>query len=179
VTIRLDFFVIGAFAVVAIGLGTPGCSRRSAVAPPTPAEAPPAAAAPEEPAPVAPPTPVPPPEMAPAFFDFDSNLLGEQARNALDQVAKLMRDHAEFEVMIEGHCDERGTSEYNMALGERRATTAREYMVRAGVARERILVVSYGEERPFESGHDEAAWAKNRRAQFVVKHSTLSGGASD
>jgi peptidoglycan-associated lipoprotein len=102
--------------------------------------------------------------MAPAFFAFDSNLLSDSAREALDQVAKLMRDHSEFEVTIEGHCDERGTSEYNQALGDRRANAAREYLVTAGVAREHIQVISYGEERPFAEGHGEAVWALNRRA---------------
>jgi peptidoglycan-associated lipoprotein len=115
--------------------------------------------------------------MAPAFFAFDSNLLSDSAREALDQVAKLMRDHSEFEVTIEGHCDERGTSEYNQALGDRRANAAREYLVTAGVAREHIQVISYGEERPFAEGHGEAVWALNRRAQFVVKQAMLSGGA--
>jgi peptidoglycan-associated lipoprotein len=87
----------------------------------------------------------------------------------LDQDAKLLRGHAEMQITIEGHCDERGTVEYNQALGERRAQAARDYLVAAGVASPRIQVVSYGKERPFDDGHDEAAWSKNRRAHVVVR----------
>lgn len=173
-TIRLDYLLLGAFGAIVIAIGTPGCSRHTAAVA-IPAEAPPVAAAPAAPAEPSP--PVTPPDMSPAFFSFDSNLLSDSAREALDQVAKLMRDHSEFEVTIEGHCDERGTSEYNQALGEGRAIAAREYLVTAGVAREHIQVVSYGEERPFATGHGEAVWALNRRDQFVVKQATLSAGA--
>jgi peptidoglycan-associated lipoprotein len=179
VTIRIDVLLLSTMAVLALVVGTPGCARRAAVTPAAPAEAPPIATTPEPPAPVEPAAPIPPPEMDPAFFGFDSWLLGESARAALDQVAKLMRDHAEFEVTIEGHCDERGTTEYNLALGERRARAAREYLVMAGVASERVQIVTFGEERPFQAGHDETAWASNRRAHFVVQQATLSGGASD
>ena len=178
-TIRIDVLLLSTFAALALLVGTPGCARRAAVTPAAPAAAPPIATTPEPPAPVEPARPIPPPEMAPAYFGFDSHLLGESARAALDQVAKLMRDHKEFEVTIEGHCDERGTSEYNLALGERRAQAARQYLVMAGVAIERVQIVTFGEERPFESGYDEAAWASNRRAHFVVQQTTLSGGASD
>ena len=179
-TLRIDYLLISTFVVGALLVGTPGCSKRAAVSPPAPAPPPPVATTPEEPAPVEPaPTPIKPPDMAPAFFSYDSNLLGESARAALDDVAKVMRDHPQFEVTIEGHCDERGTSEYNLALGERRANAAREYLVMAGVAREKIQVVTFGEERPFNDGHDEEAWAQNRRAHFVIQQATLSGGASD
>ena len=71
--------------------------------------------------------------------------------------------------IYEGHCDERGTKSYNLALGEKRANAARDYLVSLGVASSRITVVSYGKERPFDSGHDDRAWAKNRRAHFVIK----------
>jgi peptidoglycan-associated lipoprotein len=180
VVIRLDYVLISTIAVAALVLGTPGCARRNAVAPAAPAEAPPVAAAPEEPVPVEPaPVPVAPPDMAPAFFEFDSHLIGDAGREALDQLAKLMREHSEFAVTIEGHCDERGPTEYNLALGERRALAARDYLVMSGVTGERIQIMSLGEERPFDFGHDEAAWAKNRRAHFVVKQATLVGGVSN
>jgi peptidoglycan-associated lipoprotein len=179
-TIRIDVLLLSTCAALALVVGTPGCARRAAVTPPAaPATAPPVATTPEPPAPVEPAAPIPPPTMDPAFFGYDSHLLGESARTALDQVAKLLRDHAEFEVTIEGHCDERGTSEYNLALGERRARAARQYLVMAGVPIERVQIVTFGEERPFQQGHDEAAWANNRRAHFVVQQATLSGGASD
>jgi peptidoglycan-associated lipoprotein len=177
VTIRVDFLILTTFAALALLLGTPGCARRAAVAPPAPAAAPPVAAAPELPPPAEPPAPVVPPEMAPAFFDLDSNLLNGSARQALDDVAKVMRDNPAFLVTIEGHCDERGTTEYNMALGERRAFAAAQYLAMAGVTKGRIQMVSFGEERPFETGHDEFAWGMNRRAHFRVSQSTLSGVA--
>ena len=179
-TIRIDVLLLSTVAALALVVGTPGCARRAAVTPPAaPAAAPPIATTPDPPAPVEPAAPIPPPEMTPAFFGFDSYLLGDTAREALDQVAKLLRDHRQFEVSIEGHCDERGTSEYNLALGERRARAAREYLVMAGVAGERVQIITFGEARTFESGHEEIAWAQKRRADFIVKESTLRGVATD
>ena len=93
----------------------------------------------------------------------------ESARATLDQNAKLLRDHSSSRVLIEGHCDERGTVEYNQALGEKRAQAARDYLVAAGIAASSIDIISYGKERPVDPGHDEAAWAQNRRAQFSIK----------
>src|SRR6267378_1631408 len=107
-------------------------------------------------------------DLQPVFFDFDSATLNDQARSTLDQDAKTLRDHSAPKLVIEGHCDERGTAEYNQALGERRAQAARDYLIAAGVAAGRIEVISYGKERPFDSGHDESAWAKNRRAHFTI-----------
>ena len=80
-----------------------------------------------------------------------------------------MRDNATAKIVLEGHCDERGTVEYNQALGERRADAVRDYLVGAGITTNRIQVISYGSERPFDPGHDEAAWAKNRRAHFALQ----------
>jgi peptidoglycan-associated lipoprotein len=77
-------------------------------------------------------------------------------------------EHPDLTIRIEGHCDERGTVEYNLALGERRAQAVLDYLVAYGIPRDRISVVTYGEERPLDSGHDETAWAKNRRAAFVT-----------
>jgi peptidoglycan-associated lipoprotein len=79
-----------------------------------------------------------------------------------------MKDNKDFLIIIEGHCDERGTSEYNLALGEQRARTTQEYLVALGISASRITTVSYGEERPLESGSTEEAWAKNRRAHFII-----------
>ena len=154
-----------------------GCAKKAKEAPPTPPPAPP------QETPVPPPTPEPPKEQPtpppapaitssdfqPVFFDLDSYSLRDDARSALDADARLLREHADTHLVIEGHCDERGTVEYNQALGERRAQAARDYLVQAGIANARLSTVSYGKERPFETGHDETAWAKNRRAQPVVQ----------
>ena len=79
-----------------------------------------------------------------------------------------MKKNPQYSLLIEGHCDERGTEQYNLALGDRRANAAKEYIVALGIDGNRIRTVSYGEERPFDPGHDEAAWAKNRRAHLVI-----------
>lgn len=117
-----------------------------------------------------PPPPLPPAaELGDVFYAFDSAVLDMTAQSQLDENVQWMADNPEAGIVIEGHCDERGTYEYNMALGERRAESAKNYLLNAGVDPVRIQTVSYGEERPFDPGHDEAAWAKNRRAHFVVQ----------
>ncbi|HEX2060629.1 MAG TPA: peptidoglycan-associated lipoprotein Pal [Thermoanaerobaculia bacterium] len=105
-----------------------------------------------------------------AFFNYDEATLDDAAQTALTASATWLKgpQGAGYGVLIEGHCDERGTEQYNLALGDRRANTAREYLVTLGVDNRRIRTVSYGEERPFEEGHDEAAWAQNRRAHLVL-----------
>ncbi len=103
------------------------------------------------------------------YFDFDRSDITEASQAELKANAAWMAANPTSKVMLEGHCDERGTSEYNMALGERRASAAREYLVRLGVDPARMQTISYGEERPVDPGHNEAAWAKNRRVQFVGK----------
>ncbi|UWX57015.1 peptidoglycan-associated lipoprotein Pal [Chlorobaculum sp. MV4-Y] len=103
------------------------------------------------------------------FFDFDSSALNSEAQEQLNQNAAWMQKHPASAVTIEGHCDERGTDEYNIALGERRAEAARAYLVNLGVNGGRLSTVSYGEEKPFDPGHNEEAWAKNRRDHFVTK----------
>lgn len=103
-----------------------------------------------------------------AYFDFDSYSLRSDARSALKSNADWMRSNPKTTVQIEGHCDERGTTEYNLALGERRAYAAREYLIRVGIEDSRLSVISYGEERPSDPGHDEAAWAQNRRAVTIT-----------
>ena len=102
------------------------------------------------------------------YFDFDSFKLSEAARSELVKNADMIKkDHAE-KVRIEGNCDERGSDEYNLALGEKRAKVAMQYLVTLGIPAERLSVISYGKEKPADPGHDEAAWAKNRRDEFVV-----------
>ncbi len=102
------------------------------------------------------------------YFDFDKSELREDARERLARNAEWLRSHPEFEVTLEGHCDERGTNEYNLALGERRAAAARDYIVSLGVPANRLRTITYGEERPQCTASDESCWAKNRRAHFLV-----------
>lgn len=103
-----------------------------------------------------------------AFFGFDASTLDADAREALTASARWLRDNPQYRILVEGHCDERGTSQYNLALGERRAQTARDYLVQSGVAAHRIRITSFGEERPFDSGSNESAWARNRRAHLLL-----------
>lgn len=105
-------------------------------------------------------------QLETVYFDYDSHTLSPVARQTLERNAGLLRQEAGLAVIVEGHCDERGSDEYNLALGELRATTVKGYLVTLGVAAERLKAISYGEERPAVSGNDEAAWAKNRRAAF-------------
>ncbi len=106
--------------------------------------------------------------MRVAYYDYDSAELSAEARAALDANAAVLKKYTSWTVTIEGHCDERGTAEYNLALGERRAVAAQSYVVALGVPASRVKTVSYGKEFPFDPGHDEAAWARNRRAHFVI-----------
>ncbi len=106
--------------------------------------------------------------LQPIYFAFDSSALSETALRTLERNAAWLRQHPDWKVRVEGHCDERGTSEYNLALGARRARRVKEQLVRLGISPERIETISYGEERPVDPGHDEAAWSKNRRAEFVL-----------
>ena len=155
-----------------------GCAKKP-VATPAPPPAPPQETAPP-PAPAPPPPPpaetAPAPgvkseDFQPAFFDYDSYSLRDDARGALDKDAKLLRDNAAVSITIEGHCDERGTAEYNQALGEKRAQAAHDYLVAQGINASRINVISYGKERPFATGSDESSWQQNRRAHLVVRGS--------
>lgn len=122
----------------------------------------------------APPTPPPPPTpivepLGDIFFDFDRSRITPEGEAQLKKNVEWMNANTGKSVTIEGHCDERGTSEYNMALGERRAESTVNGMISLGADQARLTAISYGEEKPFDSGHDEAAWAKNRRAHFVEK----------
>jgi peptidoglycan-associated lipoprotein len=102
------------------------------------------------------------------FFDFDSNVLSSEAQVALQASAVFLNERRELDLLVEGHCDERGTQQYNLALGDRRANTVRDYLVTLGVAPSRIRTISYGEERPFATGSGEQAWRQNRRGHLVL-----------
>jgi len=106
--------------------------------------------------------------LQPAFFEYDSSELTPAARTVLDADAATLKKYASWIITVEGHCDERGTAEYNTALGERRAAAARAYLVSLGVPADRLHVVSYGKEFPFDPAHTEAAYAANRRAHLVI-----------
>ena len=101
-------------------------------------------------------------------FAFDSFFLDADAERILAQKAAWLQANGDASVQIEGHCDERGTSAYNLALGERRANAVQEYLAVLGIAVDRLSTISYGEEQPLDPGHDEAAWSRNRRAHFVI-----------
>lgn len=130
-----------------------------------------------EPAPAAPapkPTPPPPPpkpevKLGDVFFAFDKYDLTAESRATLSKNADALKADGSVRILIEGHCDERGTNEYNLGLGERRAKAAKDYLVSLGVDAGRIDTISYGEERPFAQGHDETAWSQNRRGHFVKR----------
>jgi peptidoglycan-associated lipoprotein len=104
----------------------------------------------------------------PVFFALDSYEVDGTSQQALTTNATLLKKYPTWVITIEGHCDERGTAEYNLALGEKRALSAKTYLVSLGIPADRLRTVSYGKEFPFDPGHDENAWAKNRRAHFVV-----------
>jgi peptidoglycan-associated lipoprotein len=106
--------------------------------------------------------------LKPVFFELDSSDVGAAAQKVLDENAVVLKRYGTWAVTIEGHCDERGTAEYNLALGERRAIAARAYLVSLGIPADRLRTVSYGKEFPFDPGHDESAYEKNRRAHFVI-----------
>jgi peptidoglycan-associated lipoprotein len=151
-----------------------GCAKKKAVAeaaPPPPAETAPAATPPPAPAPE--PTPPPAPsiqdQLVDVLFDTDSATLTQTAQGILDGDGKLLTGNAATNVTIEGNCDERGTVEYNQALGDRRAQAAKDYLVRYGITDGRMSTISYGEEKPVDPGHDEGAWAKNRRVHLAVR----------
>jgi len=180
-------------ALAALLVFAAACHKKPPVAKPTP---PPPAPFPTatSPAPPAPPTPVPEPPpvpveprptvdplassaideinknspLKPAFFALDSDELDDKARAALTDDAQLLKKYGTWVVTIEGHADERGSAEYNLALAERRALAAKNYLISLGITAERLRTVSYGKEFPFDPGHDEGAWAKNRRAHFML-----------
>jgi peptidoglycan-associated lipoprotein len=106
--------------------------------------------------------------LKPIFFDFDKYDIRPGDAEILKANSALLKKFPRVKIQIEGHCDERGTNEYNLALGERRANSTKKYLMSLGIAGDRISTISYGEERPLDPGHNEEAWAKNRRAQFLI-----------
>jgi peptidoglycan-associated lipoprotein len=166
-----------------------GCAKKQTVksegteAPPSSAPAPVAEAPMKEPPPPIAMAPATPPAAAPGVavteekvsqfddvrFDFDKSEVKEAGRKTCGVVADYLKKHPQAKMQIEGHCDERGTAEYNMALGERRATAVMTYLVSLGVPKSALSTVSFGKEKPLDPGHNEEAWAKNRRAHFVLK----------
>jgi peptidoglycan-associated lipoprotein len=109
------------------------------------------------------------PQLAAIYFEFDSSTLSEAARDELERLAAWLTKHPKARITIEGHTDDRGTDEYNIALGDRRARVIQQYLARLGVEPARLATISYGEERPAASGSDEEAWAQNRRGELVPK----------
>ena len=186
---------IGVVLMLVAGLVATGCNRRK---PATPQPAPPRPGAPAQPpavtnAPPAPPTrvddalPVPPQPLSedavanrslddlnresplkPVFFGLDSADLDDVGRVAASANAEILKKYSTWVVTVEGHCDERGTAEYNLALGERRATSIKTYLTSLGISPDRVRTVSYGKEFPFNPGHTDDAWAQNRRGHFVI-----------
>lgn len=176
-----------ALLMVLMAVALPACKKKT---PPAPAPAPAPAAAAPAPAPA----PAPPPaaasewEAAPdaaqtflsaeeinrrqllrkVYFDTDSSDIRADQRATLQANASWLREHPGVRILIEGHCDERNTREYNLALGDRRAQAARDYLISLGVAADRIETISYGEERPIAMGEGEAVWSQNRRDEFVA-----------
>lgn len=105
--------------------------------------------------------------LKPIQFDFDKADIRGDAQQTMNTNAGRMREHGSLKVRIEGHCDERGTVEYNLALGDRRARAARDYLVSVGIPAQRLRTISFGKERPLDPGHNESAWSVNRRAEFI------------
>ncbi len=189
---RSSMRILFTVGVLAGSLALMGCPKRPEVAQAGPGAvgpgaAPPPAAAPGE-TPVtrpAPPTetPVRPSPSAPAtavpgvppgsplkdvFFDFDKANIRDDQKAALNDNVAWLKSNTRAKAAIEGHCDERGTAEYNLGLGERRAKAVKDYLVAAGIGADRIATISYGKERPFVLGHDESAWKWNRRGHFSI-----------
>ena len=106
--------------------------------------------------------------LSTVYFSFDSSSIDSSAKETLKNNAEFLKANATVDVQVEGHCDERGGIQYNLALGEKRAKAVREYLVALGVPSKRIAVVSFGKEKPVAFGHDESSWGKNRRGTFVI-----------
>ena len=182
--------VLAAVALVSI-MSVSACAKKKPV-PPPPAPAPAPAAPPTTPTPPPPPppAPTPPPDRVPtedeifarkslgdlnnekplgdAFFDLDLAQIRDDAKPALQKDADWMKRWASTKVMVEGHCDSRGTSEYNLALGERRAKAVQDYLVSLGVGADRLQTLSKGKEQPFCADENEGCWQQNRRGHFII-----------
>ena len=185
--IRYTTLVIG--VLVALAATTACAKKKAAPLPPQPAPVEPAVVTPPPPPPqrVEEAAPVPQPRLAddsilnrslddlnrdsplkPVFFALDSAELDDAGRAVANENAAVLKKYSTWGITIEGHCDERGTAEYNLALGERRALAVKTYLSSLGVSPDRVRTVSYGKEFPFDMGHTEDAWARNRRGHFVI-----------
>jgi len=159
------------------GAGAPGAPSAPGVQPgETPVTRPaPPSESPVRPSPAAPSAPGGAAAAVPAasplkdvFFDFDQSNIRDDQKAALNDNVAWVKANSRVKMAVEGHCDERGTAEYNLGLGERRAKAVKDYLVAAGIAADRIATISYGKERPFVLGHDESAWKWNRRGHFGI-----------
>ncbi len=164
---------VGPPAAVAPAPAAPAPAPRTAETPVTrpspPAETPAPAPAPAAPAPA--PAAAPVPAASPlkdVFFDFDKSNIRDDQKAALNDDVAWLKSNTGAKITVEGHCDERGTAEYNLGLGERRAKAVKDYLIAAGLPADRVATISYGKERPFVLGHDESAWKWNRRGHFVI-----------
>lgn len=193
--VRLDHLIFVAAGALILVAGVAGCHKRPALSPPTPADAPPPAVSNQKPPapPPAPPPPRPPAPNAPPAdddasrfarmslealnathpladvqFEFDNSDLSNDARTTLELDARWLKLWPSTAISIEGHADERGTAEYNLALGERRASVTRSYLENLGVATSRLTVISKGEESPVCMEHVDACWGRNRRARLII-----------
>jgi len=168
--LRIRFLV---FLVCAAALMLGGCKKGTKLEPAV--EKPPAEQKPTEQPKAEPPKPVEEPSVSKKevtfqmiHFDFDKYNLRADAIEGLNQNARVLMENPDTKIRIEGHCDERGTVEYNLALGEKRASAAKDYLVKLGVSASRVETISYGKERPLDFGSSEVTWAKNRRDEFKV-----------
>lgn len=179
---RKMLIVLVALAFVCGSLMLASCAKKQVGGQEAAKPAPAPAAKPAPAAPAAPPAPAPAPakpddklpgeirafEAEFIYFDYDKSELKPEAQAVLKKKAEWLKANAAFKVKVEGHCDERGTQEYNLALGDRRAKAAEKFLNALGIAANRMTTVSYGEEKPADPGHDEKAWGKNRRDEFKL-----------
>jgi len=112
-------------------------------------------------------------------FDYDSSVINDQARQEIEYNVEVMKQHPELKVQVEGHCDERGTAEYNLSLGQRRAKAVKDVLNSYGMGSSKVSTISYGAEVPLDPGHNESAWARNRRAHFSPFSGSASGGSAE
>lgn len=173
-TRRTPWFI--ALVVAAAGLSVAGCGKKGA--PPVEAEVtPPPSEQPDQPTPPSreeshayeDPNALYPGVFSAIYFDFNKYTITDASKTKLEKIAAALQDKPTWKILVEGHCDERGTNEYNMGLGEQRALSTKRYLVSLGVSETRFQTISYGEERPADSSHTESAWAKNRRSEFRVE----------
>ena len=181
--IRVRHVVLLLALTAAVSIAVSGCHKK--IPPQAPAPAPPPAAPAPPPPPPPPPPPAPPTEeqifarksldqlnaekpLADVFFDLDKSTIRDDARDALKKDADWIKKWTSTSVTVEGHCDSRGSSEYNLALGSRRATAVKDYLVSLGVTGSRLTIVSKGKEQPFCREENEDCWQQNRRGHFVI-----------